>query len=674
MSTTTEALEPELERPVPPDAPLRFEYDTRRTLLVVRSVAAILALPFIAALIMRSTGVFAVVALLLAAASAWLLVIAQRRLVPRPGCVTVAADGLSLGGTMLRWSDIVVVSQTMLHGGIAFGTRTNPTAVTVHADLAGYTGFAAATIERIAAARTSDEPPRHTARADSLFQRRRAEDLITGSASLAGVVLGLAVGPGYFALTAMALPRLVWHWLSAPSTIAVDDTAVWIIRPLARDAVPLRAIEDVGLAMAGRIASLVVVLEHRGRGAIPISGLGANALPLFDAVTAARMRARLAARTGPAAVRSGSAIRLADSRKRMLQRAGTVALLFVAVAWLTVLTGVPLRTAARLGNTGIARAAIVLGSPLGLQGRDGMTALHHTANGNHADIARALLSDGADADAPSERDALTPLHVAAARGHTEVVEVLIAGGANVNVRSAAGRTPLAHAALADASGDGEAAARLVQAGADVAIADADGRTVLHHAALNGHASLIRSVIAAATADEDAIDFGNVAAAIEAGDTAGSRPLHAAVLAKQQDAVAALVAAGADVNARGRGGRTPLAAAAAAGAPAAIASMLLDAGAGAALADDDGWNAVQIAVRENSVPLLELFARSRAPLNATSGRIAPALWLAADAGNTAAARALLRGGASPYVRWNGRRAIDVARANRNAALLALMQMR
>src|SRR5690606_9932721 len=113
---------------------------------------------------------------------------------------------------------------------------------------------------------------------------------------------------------------------------------------------------------------------------------------------------------------------------------------------------------------------------------------------------------------------------------------------------------------------------------------------------------------------------------------------------------------------------------AAGAPVALVNLLLEAGAGAGVADDDGWNAVQIAVREGNIELLELFARSRAPLNATDGRIAPALWLAADRGNTAAGRALLRGGASPYVRWNGRRAIDVARDNRNTTLLALMRMR
>jgi ankyrin repeat protein len=76
----------------------------------------------------------------------------------------------------------------------------------------------------------------------------------------------------------------------------------------------------------------------------------------------------------------------------------------------------------------------------------------------------------------------------------------------------------------------------------------------------------------------------------------------------------------------------------------------------------------------SVELLELFARRRARLDATDGRIAPALWIAAESGNIDAARALLRGGASPRLRWDGRSPLDIARARRNARLLALMQMR
>jgi ankyrin repeat protein len=144
--------------------------------------------------------------------------------------------------------------------------------------------------------------------------------------------------------------------------------------------------------------------------------------------------------------------------------------------------------------------------------------------------------------------------------------------------------------------------------------------------------------------------------------------------RQQGTAEALVRAGADPNAPRRGGRTPNAAAPPHNPPRALVNALRDGGARADMADDDGWNAVQLAASAGSIELLELFGRRRARLDATDGRIAPALWIAAENGNIDAARALLRGGASPRLRWDGRSPLDIARARRNARLLALMQMR
>ncbi|HSK18154.1 MAG TPA: ankyrin repeat domain-containing protein [Longimicrobiales bacterium] len=661
MSTTTEALEPELERSAPPEAPLRLDYATARTLLIVRIAAAVLALPFAAALALRSTGAFAVTALVLAAAAGWLFVSGQRRLARRPTSVTVSPEGLALSGRpAIPWAEIATVEHSLWRGQVHFGTRAQPRAASVDADLAGYMELVATAVRYLEASRRSEEPPRETARAHALFRRSPLQPRVALATALTGLVLGLVSGPIYFALVALALPWLVWQWLLVPSAVAVDDTAVWIIRPLGRDAIPLRAIAGVQIAATGRLRGIAVIIDHTVRGPVAIGGLGADALPLFDALVAARMRARLASRWGLEKKRSGSAIRSAHSRRQELRTAGVAALAFIAVAWITVLTGIPLRTAARDGHDGIARVALLLRSPVDRRGADGLGALHLAAAGNHAAIVQALIDRGADVDLRSD-DGATPLYSAAAHGQADAARVLIAGGADVNARSTDGRTPLAHAGLADASGDSTVTGMLIAAGANAALADAAGRTPLHYAAERGHALVIRA-------------SGRAPGAVEVVDTAGRRALHVAVRALRQDAVAALIDAGADVDARDAEGRTALAAAAAAGAPAALVNLLLEAGASASIADDEGWNAVQLAVRENNIELLELFARSRAPLNATDGRVAPALWLATERGNTPAARALLRGGASPYVRWSGRRAIDVARSNRNATLLALMQMR
>ena len=661
MSTTTEALEPELERSAPPEAPLRLEYATARTLLIVRIAAGVLALPFAGALATRSTGAFAVTALVLAAAAGWLLVYGQRRLARRPSSVTVSPEGLTLSGRpAIPWAEIATVQHSLWRGQFRFATRTQPQPVSVDADLAGYMDVVATAARYLDASRRSEEPPRETARAHALFRRSPLQPRIALATALIGLVLGLVAGPMYFSLMALALPWLVWQWLLVPSAVAVDDTAVWIIRPLGRDAIPLRAIAGVQIAATGRLRRITVIIDHTVRGPIAINGLGADALPLFDALVAARMRARLASRWGLEKKRSGSAIRSAHSRPEELRTAGAAAVAFIAVAWVTLLTGIPLRTAARDGHDGIARAALLLRSPVDRHGANGLGALHLAAGGNHAGIAQALVDRGADVDLRSD-DGTTPLHFAAAYGHADAARVLIAGGADVNARSTDGRTPLAHAGLADDSGDGTVAGMLIDAGANAALADAAGRTPLHYAAERGHALVIR---AAARAP----------GALEVADTAGRRALHVAVRTLRPEAVAALVDAGADLDARDADGRTALATAAVGGAPVALVNLLLEAGASTRIADNEGWNAIQLAVRENNIELLELFARSRAPLNATDGRIAPALWLATERGNTPAARALLRGGASPYVRWSGRRAIDVARSNRNATLLALMQMR
>ena len=163
--------------------------------------------------------------------------------------------------------------------------------------------------------------------------------------------------------------------------------------------------------------------------------------------------------------------------------------------------------------------------------------------------------------------------------------------------------------------------------------------------------------------------------IEAADTMGRRALHEAVHRGNRDVVKVLLDAGADVNARGRSGQTPLTwLAGRNGADVMLAGLLMDAGARADIADDDGWNAAQRATAANNLELLQVFARHRLRLDATDGTIPPAIWIAADKGLTDAGRILLRGGASPYVTWKGTSAINLARQKRNATLLALMQMR
>ncbi|HEV8358953.1 MAG TPA: ankyrin repeat domain-containing protein [Candidatus Thermoplasmatota archaeon] len=125
----------------------------------------------------------------------------------------------------------------------------------------------------------------------------------------------------------------------------------------------------------------------------------------------------------------------------------------------------------------------------------------------------------------------------------------------------------------------------------------DGWTPLHLAAHFGQQECVRALLAGG-AEVDA----------RSANANGNTPLHAAAAGAQPEAIEQLLARGADPRALDAQGHTPLHIAAGAG-PAASLAALLDAGAPPAARNKDGKTALDVA-RERSKPEIATFLEHR----------------------------------------------------------------
>ncbi|MFN8059691.1 MAG: ankyrin repeat domain-containing protein [Vicinamibacterales bacterium] len=119
---------------------------------------------------------------------------------------------------------------------------------------------------------------------------------------------------------------------------------------------------------------------------------------------------------------------------------------------------------------------------------DGMTALHWAAMHGQLELARMLLSAGANHRATTRLGGYTPLHLASQSGQASVVQALLEGGAAVNVLTQTGATALMFAAR---SGSVDVTTLLLDRGADVnAKEPVHGQTALMVAAGTDRADVV----------------------------------------------------------------------------------------------------------------------------------------------------------------------------------------
>jgi ankyrin repeat protein len=128
---------------------------------------------------------------------------------------------------------------------------------------------------------------------------------------------------------------------------------------------------------------------------------------------------------------------------------------------------------------------------IGAFSADGFTALHLAAFFGKADVARLLLTSGADVAAYTRNPFVNqPLHAAAAGGHLEICRMLLAAGADVDATQHGDFAPLDEAAQ---HGDDEMVELFLSAGADpLAVAGAMG-TPADVAEAAGHVDVARRI-------------------------------------------------------------------------------------------------------------------------------------------------------------------------------------
>jgi uncharacterized protein len=214
----------------------------------------------------------------------------------------------------------------------------------------------------------------------------------------------------------------------------------------------------------------------------------------------------------------------------------------------------------------------------------GRTALHRAAVLERGEELRQLLSQRVDVDV-QDLYGLTPLHYAVAKGWLVGVRLLLAQKASVSIHDAKRNTALHFAKSA------EVARALLEAGAEVDALNLNDSTPLHLAC-----------------KDDAIDVCDLLirrqADVHRRDKGWRTPLH---YARSPKGVAILVAAGASIDQRDRGGATPLLRTVEAGFVQAAGRLVMDR-ANVNLADDLGKTpllaAIERGLRELVPVLLE----------------------------------------------------------------------
>jgi ankyrin repeat protein len=367
-------------------------------------------------------------------------------------------------------------------------------------------------------------------------------------------------------------------------------------------------------------------------------------------------------------------------------------LLFWVVRGLAAGVDLRLVDAAKRRDPSAVRTLLREGVDVNVPEPDGTTALAWAAHRDDREVAALLIRAGADPKVANHYG-VTPLSLACTNRSAAMVEMLLKAGADPNAAFSNGETPLLTAARtgdagvvkllllygaevkaaeqrrqqtalmwAVVGGHADAVKLLVEYGADVRAASTKGFTPLMFAARNGDVEIARTLVAAGAQVDQAGDGGITALLVASGSLGptsggyeqtgaflleqGADPnvkalpytaLHAAIVTRKPELVKALLAAGANANARAAGG-----------------------GGNDVIRIPKGATPFWLAAREVDVNLMRVLSAAGADVAQAPDDGSTALMTAAGVGQVEGPR-VNAAFASPYrSRWDETKALDAVR--------------
>lgn len=296
----------------------------------------------------------------------------------------------------------------------------------------------------------------------------------------------------------------------------------------------------------------------------------------------------------------------------------------------------PLHYAAREANTDIAELLFQYGAQVNPRDKELRTPLFDALSSPEPQkMLEWLLDAGMDADMPDNQGRI-PLHEAASASAVPVLAELLAYTANPNRPDNRGWQPLHRAAEKNTV---EAVQTLMFERVNIFSSTQDGDTALHMAAARTDNAEVAQFLLKTEA----------CGLVNAVNIQGRSPLHLAIIHKQEQLAAQMIAAGANLNLPDKNGATPLHEAAESG-NLKLARMLVEAGADVSKSHyTHRVTPLILAIRNGSPAMLSLLVQYGADPSLPDSDGQTPLMAAAYKGNAKMVEALLEAGADAKLR-------------------------